>query len=187
VTSAGETSRSLAIYAQLLRLYPRQYLRQHRAEMLQNFLDIEAGSSSTASLWAFIFKDLAISLRAHFRRTFWAQAAVILIVLTALVLRARGYPVAKEHCIWGFCCGYLPGWLSGWFGKRWQTLSIGDSRQWVRSFSCQSAAVLGVLGLLVGISRGLPPSLEHVLWVLAYGFLLGWAAGWCGRRLHARL
>jgi hypothetical protein len=187
VTPAGETSRSQAIYAQLLRLYPRQYLEQHRAEMLQNFLDIEAASSSTVSLWAFICKDLVVSLRTHFRRTFWAQAAITLMVLTVLIFRARGYPVAKEHCIWGFCCGYGPGWLSGWFGKRWQTRSINDARQWVRSFSCQSAMVLGVLALLVGVARGFPTSLEHVLWVLAYGLLLGWSAGCRGKRLHARL
>jgi hypothetical protein len=187
VTPAGETSRSLAIYALLLRLYPQQYLRQHRAEMLQNFLDIEAAFSSRVSLWGFILKDLVFSLRAQFRRTFWAQIAITLIVLTALVLQAREYPIAKEHCIWGFCCGYLPGWLSGWFGKRWQTDSISGARQWVRSFSCQSATVLTVLALLVGIARAFPSGLEHVLWALAYGFLLGWSAGWCGKRLHARL
>ncbi len=85
------------MYGLLLRLYPAPYLRQHRAEMLQNFQDIEAQSSSSVSLWAFILKDLAVSLRAHFRRTFWAQAAVILAVLATLVIHAREYPLAKEH------------------------------------------------------------------------------------------
>ena len=155
--------------------------------MLQNFQDIEAASPSTISLWAFLFKDLVVSLRAHFRRTFRAQAALIVIVLAVLVLRARGYPVAKEHCIWGFCLGYLPGWLGGWFGKRWQADPMSDVQPWVRSLSCQSAMVLNALALLVIISRGLPAGLEHALWVLAYGLLLGWSAGWCGKRLHARL
>lgn len=155
--------------------------------MLQNFLDIEAASSSPVSLWAFIFKDLAVSLRAHFRRTFRAQAAIVLLILAVLLLRARGYPIAKEHCIWGFCCGYWPGWLSGWFGKRWQTHSSHSAQQWLRSFSCQNALLLGVLALLVGFARAFASTLEHVLWVLAYGVLLGWWAGWRGKWLQARL
>lgn len=58
----NRTSRSLAIYGLFLELYPPDYLRQHRAEMLQNFEDLECTSSSKAALWLFIGKDLMISL-----------------------------------------------------------------------------------------------------------------------------
>ena len=34
-------SRSLAVYALLLELYSPEFLGQHRAEMLQNFEDLE--------------------------------------------------------------------------------------------------------------------------------------------------
>jgi hypothetical protein len=34
-------SRSLAIYALLLKLYAPEFLNQHRAEMPQNFADLE--------------------------------------------------------------------------------------------------------------------------------------------------
>lgn len=173
------------MYRLLLWLYPAPYLRQHRAEMLQNFQDIEAASPSTISLWAFILKDLVVSLRTHFRRSFWAQAAVILTVLATIVVHAREYPLAKEHCIWGFCFGYLPGWLSGWLGKWRQTRSMSSA--WLHSLSCQSAMVLGALALLMVIARGFPTALEHALWGLAFGFLYGWPAGWMRKRLHIRL
>jgi hypothetical protein len=55
-------SRSLAVYGLFLELYPPEHLRQHRAEMLQNFEDLERASSSKAALWLFIGKDLVISL-----------------------------------------------------------------------------------------------------------------------------
>jgi hypothetical protein len=187
VAQAGGTSRSLAIYGLLLQLYPGEYSRQHRAEMLQNFLDIEAAASSRVSLWTFIGKDLVVSLRSHFMRTLWGQTAIVLLVLAALIIGVRGHPVQQEHCIWGFCVGYLPGWFGGWLGKRWQAESVSNAPSWLRSFRGQGAIVLVVVALVLGVARECPKSLEHVLWVLAYGSLLGWVAGWLGKRRHARL
>jgi hypothetical protein len=67
-TEQNRTSRSLAIYGLLLELYPRPYLQQHRAEMLQNFQDLEQASPSKAELWLFLARDLAVSLRSQFTR-----------------------------------------------------------------------------------------------------------------------
>jgi hypothetical protein len=50
------------MYRLFLELYPPEYLQEHRAEMLQNFEDLERASSSKAALWLFIGKDLMISL-----------------------------------------------------------------------------------------------------------------------------
>jgi hypothetical protein len=59
-------SRSLRLYARLLELYPPGFLQRHRAEMLQNFADLEAGAASKAALWLLIGKDLTMSLGSHF-------------------------------------------------------------------------------------------------------------------------
>ena len=66
------TSRSLAIYGLLLALYPQEHLQLHRAEMLQNFEDFER-TSSKADLWLFMGKDLVISFKSHFTKSFWGQ------------------------------------------------------------------------------------------------------------------
>jgi hypothetical protein len=52
---------SLSLYARLLELYPSAFLRQHRAEMLQNFADLEEVAASKAALWLLIGKDLTMS------------------------------------------------------------------------------------------------------------------------------
>jgi hypothetical protein len=44
-------SRSLRLYARLLELYPPSFLQRHRAEMLQNFADLEDAEPSKAALW----------------------------------------------------------------------------------------------------------------------------------------
>ena len=55
-------SPGLALYRLLLQLYPPAYLRRHRAELLQNFQDLERAMPSSLALWLFIAKDLAVSL-----------------------------------------------------------------------------------------------------------------------------
>jgi hypothetical protein len=47
----SRTFRSLAIYGLLLELYPRPYLQQHRAEMLQDFQEVAQTLPSKAGLW----------------------------------------------------------------------------------------------------------------------------------------
>lgn len=59
-------SQSLRLYARLLELYPPAFLQRHRAEMLQNFDDLEDAAASKAALWLLIGKDLMMSLISHF-------------------------------------------------------------------------------------------------------------------------
>ena len=59
-------SRSSRLYARLLGLYPPAFLQRHRAEMLQNFADLEDAATSKAALWLMIGKDLMMSLVSHF-------------------------------------------------------------------------------------------------------------------------
>src|SRR5262245_52580423 len=54
-------SRSLRLYARLLELYPPAFLQRHRAEMLQNFADLEDAAASKAALWLLIGKDLTMN------------------------------------------------------------------------------------------------------------------------------
>jgi len=46
MTRPGRQSRSLRLYARLLELYPPSFLQRHRAEMLQNFADLEDAAES---------------------------------------------------------------------------------------------------------------------------------------------
>ena len=62
----AEESRSLRLYARLLELYPPAFLQRHRAEMLQNFADLEDAAASKAALWLLMGKDLTMSLISHF-------------------------------------------------------------------------------------------------------------------------
>jgi hypothetical protein len=59
-------SRSLRLYARLLEIYPPAFLERHRAEMLQNFADLEDAETSKTALWLLIGKDLTMSLIPHF-------------------------------------------------------------------------------------------------------------------------
>jgi hypothetical protein len=179
-------SRSLAIYGVLLELYPREYLQQHRAEMLQNFEDLERAASSQAALWLFIARDLAISLGSRFTRTLSGQTALVLMVLAILFVEAARRSGKHEYLVGASCCGYLLGWFTGWFGKHWQILSVGRARGYFRSFSRQAAALLGVIGLALASARACPAEYQHFVWVICYGCFLGWIAGWLGKRRQAR-
>jgi hypothetical protein len=83
-------SRSLRLYARLLELYPPSFLQRHRAEMLQNFADLEDAAESKAALWLLIGKDLAMSLAAHF---FASQLGryVIAVLVVWILLFVIGY------------------------------------------------------------------------------------------------
>jgi hypothetical protein len=178
------TSRSLAIYGLLLELYPRAYLRQHRAEMLQNFADLELASRSKAALWLFIGKDLALSLRAHFTQTFWGQTAIVLIFLATLLAAAELHPGQRERSIWGFCCGYVSGWFAGWLGKCWRVRPHIPAH--ARSLPGK-AVILSALLLVFVVARGYNSPQEHFVQALCYGAWLGWIAAWVGGRSLARL
>jgi hypothetical protein len=89
---------SLRLYARLLELYPPAFLQRHRAEMLQNFADLEDASASKTALWLLIGKDLTMSLIPHF---FGSRLGnyVIGVVFTWMLLFIIGY----------FFCGPTPG------------------------------------------------------------------------------
>jgi hypothetical protein len=107
-------SRSLRLYARLLELYPPSFLQRHRAEMLQNFADLEDAAASKAKLWLLIGKDLAMSLMSHF---FGSRLGhyVIAVLATWILIFAIGYffygPTPGRPALHAFA-GFLPGMLA---------------------------------------------------------------------------
>lgn len=180
-------SRSLAIYGLLLDLYPRQYLLQHRAEMLQNFQDFEQASPSKAKFWIFLAKDLAISLRSQFAKTLWGQTAVVLLVLAIILIYTARFGVAAERLTEASCFGYIPGWFAGWYGKRWQASSIRRAPDYVKSLWAQAMIVVSALVLVIAAAGIGSSTQDHLIWALCYGFLLAWITGWITVRRQLRL
>jgi CubicO group peptidase (beta-lactamase class C family) len=111
-TGRNTRSLSLAVYAFLLGLYAPEFLARHRAEMLQNFEDLENASSSKASLWLLIGKDLMLSLISrNIPKSLWGHAAPVVIVLAVVlgVWRAFAYdtvPVGEPEAV-GFSSARL--------------------------------------------------------------------------------
>jgi hypothetical protein len=111
-------SRSLRLYARLLELYPPAFLKRHRAEMLQNFADLEAAAASTAALWLLIGKDLTMSLVSHFFAS--RLGHYVIAVLAAWILffaigyfrygSTAGHPAL--HVFGGFLLGMLSMYLA---------------------------------------------------------------------------
>ncbi len=115
-----EQSRSLRLYARLLELYPPSFLQEHRAEMLQNFADLEDASESKAKLWLLIGKDLAMSLMSQL---FGSRLGhyVIAVLVTWLLIFAIGYfvygPTPGRPALHAFA-GFLPGMLAMYIATR---------------------------------------------------------------------
>jgi hypothetical protein len=113
-------SRSLRFYARLLELYPPSFLQRHRAEMLQNFADLENAGESKAKLWLLIGKDLAISLISQFFRSRLGRYVTSVFVVWMLLFvigyfsygPRPGYPAL--HAFGGF----LPGMLAMYIATR---------------------------------------------------------------------
>lgn len=103
----------MRFYARLLALYPPAFLQRHRAEMLQNFADLEDAASSKAAFWLLIGKDLAMSLVSHFfgsrlgRYVIGVFVAWILLFALGYFLHGPtpGHPVL--HVFYGFLLGML--------------------------------------------------------------------------------
>ena len=116
-------SRSLAVYALLLELYAPEFLAQHRAEMLQNFEDLENTSPSMAALWLLIGKDLMLSLISrNIPKSLWGQTALMFIALAIVLAALRAF--TSEHYFMGAVTvryGFVIGWFAGWIAKRRQT------------------------------------------------------------------
>jgi len=112
-------SRSLAVCALLLELYAPEFLAQHRAEMLQNFEDLEITSSSKAALWLLIGKDLMFSLMSrNIPKSLWGQTALMLVILAIVLAGLRSF--TSQHYFMGVvavCYGFVIGWFAGWLAK----------------------------------------------------------------------
>jgi CubicO group peptidase (beta-lactamase class C family) len=90
-------TRSQAVYGFLLELYAPEFLARHRAEMLQDFEDLENASSSKAALWLLIGRDLMLSMISrNIPKSIWGRAVPAFIVLAAVlaVLQAFAYDLA---------------------------------------------------------------------------------------------
>jgi hypothetical protein len=111
-------SRSLRVYARLVELYPPAFLQRHRAEMLQNFADLESVAESQARLWLLIGKDLAMSLISQFfgsplgRYVIGVFVAWMLLFAIGYLFRGPtpGHPVL--HVFFGFLLGMLATYIA---------------------------------------------------------------------------
>jgi hypothetical protein len=110
-------SRSLRLYARLLELYPPSFLQRHRAEMLQNFADLEDSAESKARLWLLIGKDLATSLISQFFRLRLGRYVIAVFVAWILLFvigyyfygPTRGHPALQVFggCLVGMLAMYI--------------------------------------------------------------------------------
>ena len=111
-------SRSLRLYARLLEFYPPAFLERHRAEMLQNFTDLEAEAASKAALWLLIGKDLTMSLVSHFFASRLGHYVIAVLVAWMLFFAmgylrygsTAGHPAL--HVFGGFLLGMLSMYLA---------------------------------------------------------------------------
>ena len=113
-------SRSLRIYARLLELYPPAFLQRHRAEMLQNFADLEDAAASKVALWLLIGKDLTMSLISHFFASRLGRY-VIGVLVAWMLLFAIGYfwhGSTPGHPVLHVFGGFLLGMLSMYIATR---------------------------------------------------------------------
>ena len=130
-----EASWSLRLYARLLELYPPEFLQRHRAEMLQNFADLEDATASKTKLWLLIGKDLTMSLTSQF---FASQLGsyVIAVLLTWILIfiigyfthgSRPGYPAlhAFGGVLFGMLCMYLATRLYGTLQSQYNAYLIG--------------------------------------------------------------
>jgi hypothetical protein len=139
-------SRSLRLYARLLELYPPSFLQRHRAEMLQNFADLEDAAESKARLWLLIGKDLAISLISQFFRSRLGRY-VTSVFVAWMLLFAIGYffygPTPGHPALHAFG-GFLPGLLAMYIATR----LYGTPQNSISHFF-RSRFDIGVIGVFV--------------------------------------
>jgi hypothetical protein len=171
-------SRSLRLYSRLLELYPLAFLQRHRAEMLQNFVDLEDAAASKAALWLLIGKDLTISLISHFFASRLGNYVVAVLVTWTLIF-AIGYfcrgstPGHPALHVFG---GFLPGMLSIYVATRlYRTLQ--------NSLYVIGVLVASILLFTIGYLRyGSTPG--HPMLHVFGGFLLGMLSMYIATRLY---
>jgi hypothetical protein len=113
-------SRSLRLYARLLELYPPAFLQRHRAEMLQNFVDLEEAAAPKAAVWLLIGKDLTMSLISHFfaSRLGGYVIAVLVAWILLFVIGYFRYGSTPGHPALHVFGGFLLGMLSLYIATR---------------------------------------------------------------------
>ena len=157
----------MCLYARLLEFYPPPFLERHRAEMLQNFADLEDATASKAALWLLIGKDLAMSLVSHFFASRLGHY-VIAVVVAWMLFFAMGYlrygstPGHPALHVFG---GFLLGMLSMYVASR---LYEGPQN----SGYVIGALVAAILLFTTGYLRYAGP-LSHPILQVFGGLLLG--------------
>ncbi len=96
------------------------FLQRHRAEMLQDFADLEAAAASTAALWLLIGKDLTMSLASHFfaSRLGHYVIAVLVAWISFFAIGYLRYAATPDHPILQVLGGLLLGMLSMYIATR---------------------------------------------------------------------
>jgi hypothetical protein len=171
-------SRSLRLYARLLELYPPAFLQRHRAEMLQNFADLEDAAASKSALWRLMGKDLTMSLTSSFFASRLGRYVIAVLVAWMLLFAigyvrygsTPGYPALHAFA------GFLPGMLAMYIATR----LYGTPQN--------SAYVIGVLVacivlFTIGYLRYASAPGHPILQVLG-GFLLGMLSMSIATRLY---
>ncbi len=171
-------SRSLRLYARLLELYPSAFLRRHRAEMLQNFVDFENAATSKAALWLLIGKDLTISLASLFFASRLGRYVIGVLVAWALLF-AIGYfrygstPGHPALHVFG---GFLPAMLSMYVATR--LYETPQNNPYVIGVLVASILLFAIGYFHYGSAHGHP-----ILQVFG-GFMLGMLSMYIATRLY---
>jgi len=176
---------SLRLYARLLGLYPRALLQRHRAEMLQNFADLEDATASKAALWLLIGKDLTMSVVSYFFAS-RLGTYVIGVLLAWLLFFAIGYfrygstPGHPALHVFG---GFLLGMLAMYIATRFYGTGQIRTQAYVIG-----ALVASIVVFTIGYLRYVAPPGHPILQVFG-GFLLGMLSMsiWVCLHSHARL
>jgi hypothetical protein len=118
-----------------LELYPPSFLQRHRAEMLQNFADLENAEEPKAKLWLLIGRDLVVSLMSHFLSS-RLGLYVVAVLVTWILLFAIGYffygPTPGYPALHAFA-GFLPGMLAMYIATRLYGMSQNSISRFFRS------------------------------------------------------
>jgi hypothetical protein len=180
-------SRSLRLYARLLELYPPSFLERHRAEMLQNFSDLENAAEPNGKLWLLIGKDLAISVISQsFRSRLGRYVTSVFAVWMLLFIigyffhgSTPGYPAL--HAFGGF----LPGMLAMYIVTRFCGPQNSISHFFRSRFDIYVIGVFAVWTLLFIIGYVFyGPTPGHSALQVFGGCLVGMAAMYIATRVY---
>ena len=173
-------SRSFRLYAWLLELYPPAFLQRHRAEMLQNFADLEDAATSKAGLWLLIGKDLTMSLVSHFFASRLGNYVISVLVAWILIFTVGyfRYGSTPGHPALHAFGGFLLGMLSMYIATR--LYGTGQIRMHAYVIG---VLVASILVFTIGYVRYVTTPSHPILQVFG-GFLLGMLSLYIWTCLH---